>query len=401
MDFNALNKVAGAFLGALLVLLLVDFFSQKAIDSGGHHDDVLAFALEIEEEGGEVEAEPAIDLAALVAAADPSAGGGIFRQCGACHKVEDGANGVGPHLYGVVGRAIGSVDGFAYSDALAGHGGEWNVETLSGFLENPKGWAPGTKMAYAGLKDAEDRVNLIAWLNEEGGSNVDLAAGLTPVETTEAPAETATDAAEEAPAETEAAPEEATATEEEAAVEPAATEEATAEATTEATEEATTEEATAEAPAEATEEAPAETAAAEESAPAEAEETVEVAAAPAAEEAPAADSLYASVSAEDGRKIFRQCSACHVAEEGKNRVGPHLWGVVGRGVGSVEGYKYSDAMTGFGGDWSPERLSSYLEDPRGVVDGTKMVFRGLKDESDRAAVIKWLNEQSDAPVALP
>ncbi|MEO0764160.1 MAG: c-type cytochrome, partial [Pseudomonadota bacterium] len=147
--------------------------------------------------------------------------------------------------------------------------------------------------------------------------------------------------------------------------------------------------------------APAETAAAEESAPAEAEETVEVAAAPAAEEAPAADSLYASVSAEDGRKIFRQCSACHVAEDGKNRVGPHLWGVVGRGVGSVEGYKYSDAMTGFGGDWSPERLSSYLEDPRGVVDGTKMVFRGLKDESDRAAVIKWLNEQSDAPVALP
>ncbi|MEO0966728.1 MAG: c-type cytochrome, partial [Planctomycetota bacterium] len=136
--------------------------------------------------------------------------------------------------------------------------------------------------------------------------------------------------------------------------------------------------ATAEAPAEATEEAPAETAAAEEAATAEAEETVEVAAAPAAEEAPAADSLYASASAEDGRKIFRQCSACHVAEDGKNRVGPHLWGVVGRGVGSVEGYKYSDAMTGFG--WH-ERLD--------VDAGLAWIEARRREEGREGPVVGW------------
>ncbi|MEO1531600.1 MAG: cytochrome c family protein [Pseudomonadota bacterium] len=416
MSMGELNKIAGAFLGAFLLFLLLSFFSEKVFE-GDHHDDVLAYALEIEESSSAAPVEEAVDYAALVASADAGNGSSIWRQCSACHKIEDGANGVGPHLHGVVGRGIGAVDGYSYSDALANKGGEWDLVALSGFLKKPSEWAPGTKMGYGGLSDAQDRVDVIAYLNEEGGTNLDLAAMAPASE--EAPAEeAATDeeasAGEAAAAEEatevveneEAAVEEASAEEaatEEAATETAATEEATTEeATTEeaATEEATTEEAATEEAA--TEEAATEEAATEEAA---AEESTEVAAAePAAEAEPAAaagaSGIYASVTVEDGQKVFRQCRACHVVEDGKNRVGPHLYGVVGRAVGAVEGYKYSDAMIGYGGDWSPDRLDAYLENPRGVVKGTKMAYGGLKKEEDRAAVIKYLNEQSASPIAL-
>ncbi len=89
----------------------------------------------------------------------------LWRACQACHKLEDGANGTGPHLYGVVGRAVGSVDGFGYSGALSEVAEVWSPEALNGFLENPREWAPGTAMAYRGMSDIEDRANLIAYLD--------------------------------------------------------------------------------------------------------------------------------------------------------------------------------------------------------------------------------------------
>ncbi|MEL6210021.1 MAG: cytochrome c family protein, partial [Pseudomonadota bacterium] len=121
-----LNKIAGAFLGAFLLFLLLSFFSEKVFE-GDHHDDVLAYALEIEESSSAAPVEEAVDYAALVASADAGNGSSIWRQCSACHKIEDGANGVGPHLHGVVGRGIGAVDGYSYSDALANKGGEWDL----------------------------------------------------------------------------------------------------------------------------------------------------------------------------------------------------------------------------------------------------------------------------------
>lgn len=186
MNSTDFNKIAGAGLGALLIFLLLNFFSGQIYGTrevGGHHgEEVLAFALAIETEGaGEAAEEPAVDYLTLVAAADPGAGESIFRACSACHKLEEGANAVGPHLYDVVGRDIAAVDGFSYSDALMAAEGDWTLEHLSGFLENPKAWAPGTKMSYAGLEDPEDRVNLIAYLNEVGGTPIDLAEGLEPV----------------------------------------------------------------------------------------------------------------------------------------------------------------------------------------------------------------------------
>ena len=91
-----------------------------------------------------------------------------------------------------------------------------------------------------------------------------------------------------------------------------------------------------------------------------------------------------------GEKVFNKCKACHNAEEAKNKIGPHLVGVVGREAGSLEDYRYSSAMQESGITWDEESLSAYLADPRGYVKGTKMAFAGLKKEEEVADVIAYL-----------
>ena len=95
-----------------------------------------------------------------------------------------------------------------------------------------------------------------------------------------------------------------------------------------------------------------------------------------------------------GEVIFkRYCAICHTVDPGKNKIGPSLFGVVGRKSGSAPGYSYSDANKKSGITWTEEELDKYLADPRGVVPGTKMLFAGLKSEADRKAVIAFLKQQ--------
>lgn len=104
---------------------------------------------------------------------------------------------------------------------------------------------------------------------------------------------------------------------------------------------------------------------------------------------------------EAGAKKFRQCKACHTVEAGgPNRTGPNLYGVIGRPVASVEGFKYSSALGDFGGNWDVERLDTFFENPRKAVPRTRMSFAGLSKPADRANMIAYLNTQSDAPVAF-
>ena len=103
-------------------------------------------------------------FAQMVAAADPADGESLWRRCAACHKLEEGANGVGPHLYGIVNRDIANVEGFRYSNALQDLDGAWTVDELNAWLEDPRGYAPGNKMSYAGLRKEEDRAALIAYM---------------------------------------------------------------------------------------------------------------------------------------------------------------------------------------------------------------------------------------------
>lgn len=447
MNSMEFNKIAAGVIGALLAFLLLGFFSGMIYGTrggaehaeGDEHGPVLAYAVPVEAEagaGGE-EAEQ-VDLFALFQEADAAAGEGAFRACGACHAVEDGVNKVGPHLYDVVGRQVASVAGFAYSDAMAAHGGSWTPAELSAFLENPKAHIPGTKMSFAGVKDHQARANLIAYLNEIGGSPVDLTEGLSPLAPGEGSAEGSGEAAPDA--EAAAAPAEggsiATDAGSEGQGQGAVSGEAAPGATTESMTESTASsmpqaqpdvtvtdvqtvdtskegvevehtpvEVTGTAPAEApagqatgaVEPAPAEPAteaapaAQEQGAAAPAEGTAAGQQVAAATPAPAEGGALAGDAAA-GEKLFRRCAACHKLEEGAKAVGPHLAGIVGRDVASVEGFAYSDAMAAHEGTWTPEELSAFIADPKGYVPGTKMAFAGLKDEKDRIDLITYLQQ---------
>ncbi|MEM8869497.1 MAG: cytochrome c family protein [Pseudomonadota bacterium] len=169
-----LTKIFGALCGSLLALLLIQTGASAIIGTGegGHYGDhENAYVIEVESDEPEEEATEVAEVSFtdVYASADAGAGERLYRACAACHKLEDGANGVGPHLHNIVGRTKGVVDGFAYSDALGGMEGDWSPENLSAFLLKPADYVPGTKMSYNGMRDVEDRANLIAYLESLGG----------------------------------------------------------------------------------------------------------------------------------------------------------------------------------------------------------------------------------------
>jgi cytochrome c len=173
MSATEINKIAGAVIGAFLVYLLLNFASHQIYGTspGGHHgDEALAFAVEIESDSDEAEAEE-VDFAAIFAAADVAAGEKVFKKCAACHAGEEGVNKVGPSLYRVVGRDIGSVAGFNYSAGLTDAEGNWDPQKIYAFLENPKAFGSAMSVNY---KKSADRANVIAYLNEVGGAPVPL-----------------------------------------------------------------------------------------------------------------------------------------------------------------------------------------------------------------------------------
>lgn len=152
------------------------------------------FAIEGGDSAGGGDSGPSLNT--LLAQADVAKGEKLFAKCTACHTItQGGANGVGPNLYGVVGKPHGVHPGFAFSDSLKKVPGNWSFEALDAWLKSPKKYADGTKMSFAGLSKGEDRANVIAYLNAQG-SNLPLPAADAPA----APAEGA------APAEAGAAP---------------------------------------------------------------------------------------------------------------------------------------------------------------------------------------------------
>ncbi len=171
-DTMTLTKAVGAVCGSLLVFLLAGTAATSLYSIGhgeGHGDgEELAQAYTIDtgsEEAAPAETDAApVDFAVLLASADAAEGETVFRKCSACHKL-DGTDGVGPHLNGVVGRNHAAVPGYEYSEANIALSAEvWTPEAIASFIENPKGYMPGTKMAFAGLPKAEDRANLVAYL---------------------------------------------------------------------------------------------------------------------------------------------------------------------------------------------------------------------------------------------
>src|SRR5215472_18384323 len=93
---------------------------------------------------------------------------------------------------------------------------------------------------------------------------------------------------------------------------------------------------------------------------------------------------------EAGKTAFKKCALCHTTEAGKNKIGPSLFGIVGRKSATVDNFNYSEAMTKFDHTWDEGTLDEYLADPRGTVPGTKMIFPGIKEKTERDDVIAYL-----------
>ncbi len=326
-DTMTVTKIVAAVCAPLLIFLMGSWAAESLyLASAGHGEsETQAYIIDTGEAAPAATAQQGPDFATLLAAADPAKGEKVFTKCKACHKLEKGVNATGPSLYGVVGRKVDSVPGYSYSGKLEAVADVWTPENLNKFLENPKKFAPGTKMGFAGLKKETDRANVVAYLETVAGTR------------SQAPA---------APAATKTADSTATA--------PAA--------------------ATTTAPAASTQPAPA--------------------AAPAADQAAAApagiEAKLASADLAKGKKVFNKCKACHSIENGKNKTGPSLYGVVGRKVDSEPGYRYSGKLEAAAKVWTPDNLDKFLTKPRAFAPGTKMGFGGLSSEADRINVIAYL-----------
>ncbi|MHA1190497.1 MAG: c-type cytochrome, partial [Alphaproteobacteria bacterium] len=189
MDSFELNKVAGAVLGAVLLIFGISILSEQLFHAEA--PETPGYVIEVTEAGhgdeqaGEA-AEPEESIASLLASADADAGVSVFKKCAACHTAnEGGSNKVGPNLWNIVNRPTASIDGFSYSGPMAdlgGGGGTWSFDALNTFLTKPKDFLKGTKMAFAGIKKPGDRANLIAYLRSLSASLVELPAVETMME---------------------------------------------------------------------------------------------------------------------------------------------------------------------------------------------------------------------------
>jgi cytochrome c len=372
------NKTLAAILTAGIIASGAGVISR--IIYSPHTPEENAYPIEVAGTAGEgaeagAEAAPTVSLAALLAGGSAEHGQTVAKACAACHNFGEGEpNKIGPHLFGVVGRDIASVSDFSYSDALSQKEGAWDYEKLSHFLANPKGWAPGTKMAFAGLKKEQDLADVILYLRS-------ISPDAPPLPEPEAETAVAGEAA---------GGEQAAATEQPAA---AGAEQATAP------------------------EQPAAAGGEQAAAPGQPAAGAEQAAAgqePAAEQGGAEGTvtgqgeggglatLLAAADPGAGEKDIRKCAVCHSFEQGgAAKLGPPLWGILGREIASVDGFNYSDALASKDGAWDYDKLDAFLTNPKNWAPGTKMAFAGVKKPAERADIIAYLRSLSDNPEPLP
>lgn len=186
------NTIAGWVLAGGIAALGLTIGSGMYF--AGHEPEKQGFVIPGVEASGGGAAEAAVPIGNMMAAADMSKGEAIFKKCVACHTIaQGGANGIGPNLWGTVGKPLAGHAGFAYSDALKSKGGTWTFEALNEWLANPKKYAPGNKMTFAGLGNPEERAAVMLYLNSQG-SNLPLP---SPVEAAVANAAAAEGAAAE------------------------------------------------------------------------------------------------------------------------------------------------------------------------------------------------------------
>jgi cytochrome c len=366
MKFQEFNKVAMVVLGSLTLF----FGARVAIDEifEEHPPETPGFEVAVTDEETEAptatEEEPGVQLAALLVEASPEAGEGLAKRCIACHSFEKGAaHKIGPNLYGIIGHDIAAHDDYSYSPALQGIDGDWDYERMDAFIAKPQGFAPGTKMAFAGIGNPKQRADLIAYLRslsdsppplpEPAAADVPALAG--PVDDPEA---------DTLPAER---------VQPEAATPPAAQ---TPASDLEVPADQPVPEATPESPA---------------------------AAAPAEPEDAALPARLREADIGRGEELAAQtCGPCHTFEaDGPVQIGPNLHGVLGRDIAGTEEFAYSQALQEKDGVWDYASLDAFLSDPEGFAPGNNMPIPGIEDGQERADLIAYIRTLSDSPPPLP
>jgi len=212
MDSFEWNKIAGAVLGTLIFVLVVSFATEAIYEPAKPAKPGYVVEGVQEEASATTSAAPAEealpDFGTVLPTADAAAGQKISSRCEQCHDLSKGGpNKIGPNLWGVVGRARATHEGFSYSGAMSADHAPWTLDKLFKFLKSPAADVPGTKMSFAGLRSPQDRINLLAWLRTQGDSPVPIPppaakapaapAPAGPAPSTKAP--TGTPAAPEAP----------------------------------------------------------------------------------------------------------------------------------------------------------------------------------------------------------
>jgi len=298
MDSMEINKIIAAVLTAGILFFLAGFIGDNLVSET--RPKQVAIKIDIPTEGpkGGAPAPAALPpIAVLLAKADPARGEDATKKVGciACHTfTEGGKNGIGPNLYGVVGEPIGKGKDYTFSTVLAGKGGNWTFAALNEWLSKPAGFAPGTKMTFAGVKDDQQRADIIDYLRTLSKSPEAL------------PTPTAAEINPPPPA---GGGKEAAAVPAEASI-----------------------------------------------------DTLLASADPAAGEA-------------ETKKLG--CVACHTFnQDGKNGLGPNLYGIVGEPIGQGKGFSFSNALKAHQGKWTYDELSKWLPKPAAHAPRTKTKILG-------------------------
>ncbi len=170
MNSFEINKIIAAILFTVLLVYGIGKISDLVFEV--KNQDVVAYKVEAPEGAAvKASAETSIDISAFLALGDVVHGEKVFKKCAACHSVtQEGGNKIGPKLWNVMFRPVGSITDYKYSKALMGYKKEWSWEEMNGFLIKPSKWIPNNKMGFAGLKSEKERASVILYLNQNSDS---------------------------------------------------------------------------------------------------------------------------------------------------------------------------------------------------------------------------------------